>query len=761
MAIWFCSIGAIVIVIWTLSLSTHIGLRLAILTGICRSLWLLPIALALFPRLQEVELPHTLAAETIAVLLDDSDSMRNTGSLPSPLEIAQNSLSQLSSECRTLGCKLDITRLSELSDLTEQGFTPLSLILPDWLQQRADSPRLVLTDGMDIRSSQQWSKSMSNFRPMRSSAPKLVVGFQRPVQGNVWISSFTAPPFSFTGEPIRVDIGVSRTRATLSEELVQVQIISQDQVLSSRNVQFLAGEEDIRASILLHAIPKGKYILKAHILPSPDENVLWDNDRTVAIEVVNNTLGVLHLLGRPSWDGRFMRRYLKSEPKYDLVSFYILRDPWDEQVADERELSLIPFPVGKLFQEELINFRIIVLQNFNLFRFLLPQYQRNLVNFVKNGGGLLFIGGERALLEQDLQGSPLAELIPFELKKSVSKFSRFLRTRDEIDKDGPWFDPKQAFTVHMARPEAHRRSLASVFDSWAQFADIWPLLGDARGLHHTENVTLRREVTPLLTAKTAEGASMPLAVASYPGKGRAIWLFTDQIWKLAVSPKKQLARSLYNDFWDSSLLWLTRNDFRRPLASSDFKLQSLASDHSSWSMFLHGEAVRFLDARQNWQLSICNQNIAMTSVNIESMGRMHARLSGSIALGNAKTIESCPVRVHAAHPAFGSVTEAFVSFIPATMNDQALGFARHKVEDLARFIEADFIGYVSGAQLQNTLTSWLDKANRGDGLLLPRRFRIEKEHYWAFATSWFWLLILFLPLEVVVRRWRKLSPASN
>ncbi len=64
-----------------------------------------------------------------------------------------------------------------------------------------------------------------------------------------------------------------------------------------------------------------------------------------------------------------MRRQLKLEPKYDLVSFYILRDPWDEQLVEERELSLIPFPVDKLFNEELANFKLVIMQNFSMKRF--------------------------------------------------------------------------------------------------------------------------------------------------------------------------------------------------------------------------------------------------------------------------------------------------------------------------------------------------------------------------------------------------------
>src|SRR5690606_10902947 len=121
----------------------------------------------------------------------------------------------------------------------------------------------------------------------------------------------------------------------------------------------------------------GQHLLSLKVLPVASEVSLWDNVAYAQVEVMPNTVGVLHLLGSPSWDGRFLRRYLKSEPKYDLISFFILRDPWDSQQVSERELSLIPFPVERLFKEELPNFRVVAIQNFTLIQFLQAEFQNN------------------------------------------------------------------------------------------------------------------------------------------------------------------------------------------------------------------------------------------------------------------------------------------------------------------------------------------------------------------------------------------------
>ena len=71
---------------------------------------------------------------------------------------------------------------------------------------------------------------------------------------------------------------------------------------------------------------RGSNYIEVHIVPSDFETSLWDNSKFASIEVLADTIGVLHIAGAPSWDVRFMRRGLKSEPKFDVVSFFILRD---------------------------------------------------------------------------------------------------------------------------------------------------------------------------------------------------------------------------------------------------------------------------------------------------------------------------------------------------------------------------------------------------------------------------------------------------
>ena len=39
------------------------------------------------------------------------------------------------------------------------------------------------------------------------------------------------------------------------------------------------------------------------------------------LEIVRDKIRVLHVVGRPSWDERFLRQHLKSDPNVDLIAF--------------------------------------------------------------------------------------------------------------------------------------------------------------------------------------------------------------------------------------------------------------------------------------------------------------------------------------------------------------------------------------------------------------------------------------------------------
>ncbi len=747
---------------WVLSM----GFVRGSLAALCRIGWLLPLFVSFFPETQTEQLPRTLTLKPVHVLLDDSESMKGDDAKESSGSIlaAKEMLKKVEDECVRLGCIPKVTRLSEQDEDVKLGFTPLSNVLDSWVYKVGADPWLLISDGGDYRPTEHWHPSLkgAGLPEAKGKTPRgLIVGFGPKAKDNIWIKDYDVAPFSFEDKPLTLSVTLKRTTARTETERVQVQILTGDTPLATVNGEFKPGDLEAQIGTTIPPLPKGQHLLTIRALPTADETALWDNTVHTQVEVMPNTVGVLHLLGSPSWDGRFLRRYLKSEPKYDLISFFILRDPWDSQQVNERELSLIPFPVERLFREELPNFRVVVIQNFTLFQFLLPEYQNNLVKFVQDGGGLLFIGGPRALTSSDLSSSPLRAILPFEVDGDsaptapggfdMTPFGDDMAQTPQVDDKGPAYDPDTTFKIEMARPEPAKRALANVYEDWEALAD--PLSGwkTAKGLHHMERVKFKADSTTILLNAKVGKRDVPLAVASYPGKGRALWVFSDSLWRLGLTPSDQTSRQVYNQFMRGAMTWLMRQDLRKPLVAKNFTLHGGRKMAATFRATIQGPAARYFQPSPEWKLTVCGNLVAPDKLTVTKHSSDEWEIAGPMPVNLAGGAR-CTLDIEGAHAAFGSVKASITSVFPEVYKDSEIDAAPQKLEELAALTGAT----LAIAKVDEPLDAWIAGATGQDGVSLPNRFKTLRNFFWILDTPWFWLLLILMPMEVVIRRWEQL-----
>jgi hypothetical protein len=144
------------------------------------------------------------------------------------------------------------------------------------------------------------------------------------------------------------------------------------------------------------------------------DTVEQNNSRHLTFVVARDRVRLLHLAGRPTYDVRALRRWLKSDESVDLVAFFILRGDADDPGARESELALIRFPVDELFTQHLPSFDAVILQDIDAIRYKLSQYLLRLSQYVKAGGGLIMVGGPSSFAGGNYAGTPLDEILPVE-----------------------------------------------------------------------------------------------------------------------------------------------------------------------------------------------------------------------------------------------------------------------------------------------------------------------------------------------------------
>ena len=158
----------------------------------------------------------------------------------------------------------------------------------------------------------------------------------------------------------------------------------------------------------------GMNVVQFSVAEADGELTDRNNSAVVQINGVRDRLRVLLVSGEPHPGERTWRNLLKSDSSVDLVHFTILRPPEKQDGVPVSELSLIAFPTRELFIEKIDEFDLIIFDRYRR-RGILPSiYLENVVDYVKNGGAVLFAAGPDFASADSLFRSPLGGIIPAE-----------------------------------------------------------------------------------------------------------------------------------------------------------------------------------------------------------------------------------------------------------------------------------------------------------------------------------------------------------
>ncbi len=273
-------------------------------------------------------------------------------------------------------------------------------------------------------------------------------------------------------------------------------------------------------------------------LRAPGGDEIPDNDaRLLTFSVARERVRLLHVAGRPTYDVRALRRWLKTDDSVDLVAFFILRTEEDDTATDDdSELALIPFPVDELFTQHLPSFDAVVLQDIDAVRYKLSQYLPALARYVSSGGGLILVGGPAAFAGGGYAGSGLDEVLPVHIPTGGASFdvNGFLPTLTDAGRSAP---------VLSALRELAKEGLPVLPGA--------NLLGGPRpgAIVLWEHPRLRAGEQP-----------MPVLALSEAGDGRSIALGVDGTHLLGFSEwAAESGGRAFGALWDGLLGWLMRD----------------------------------------------------------------------------------------------------------------------------------------------------------------------------------------------------------
>jgi uncharacterized membrane protein len=521
------------IVLITLLLAVYLGYQVWYLRGkaatwvalVVTGLRLLVLALVvtfltnptvLVQRLQKIPIP-------LAVMLDSSESMALPASdLAGPTRLQQGKdlllrdnralLESLAGDFDLRLYRFDGQARSiagdELAGLAPDGrITDLLQSLIDVQREYRDTPLagvVVLSDG--IMTANAGGRDVIG--PV--GVPVVPIGLGDPeTYRDIKVTSIEAPSFAFLHGT--VDIEVTVNSWGYKGQVIPLVLKQEGRILSTNNLLLDGDRVSRRVSFTMTPKEVGRYRLSVETPVQVGEMLHTNNQRDFQLQVRRDKIRVLVVSGRPSWNYRFLRRALKSEPSLDLISFIILRTPTDVVNVPDDQLSLIPFPTNRLFTEELGNFDLLIFDNFSYLLYFPMLYLENIRKFVLEGGAFAMFGGDQSFDLGGFANTPIEDILPVALDRGGQGYSQ-KRVKMEITPEGL----QHPITKLAPRAEDTLR--------------IWREMPALRGFNQARRP--KPEAVTLGVAGEEPRNALPLMAAMQYGEGRTLAFLSDQFWRL-------------------------------------------------------------------------------------------------------------------------------------------------------------------------------------------------------------------------------------
>jgi uncharacterized membrane protein len=477
----------------------------------------------------------------VGVLVDDSRSMRIADLSGTTRADAVRHLlgTRDSSLYRALADKFVVRlfrfsgngeRVAQLGDLTYDGVrTQLGPALEAARQELTGVPLsglVLVSDGADNSTGSLTDAVMSLGA---RHVPVFTVGVGRGrFTKDIEVSRVEAPRNVLKGASLVVDVLVAQRGYTGDK----VQMIVEDggRIVSTQSVTLSGDGEAIPVRVRVPTTEAGARVLTFRIPPQPGEMVAQNNTQQAIVNVSDRREKILYIEGEPRSEMRFLRNAVRDDKNLQIVTLQRLAKDQFRRFSVDDSLDLVAgFPKTR---DELFAYKGIILGSIEASYFTGDQL-RMLADFVsERGGGLLALGGRRALGEGGFAGTPVAEVLPVDLGGGPN------------DKSGYFSELKVDVTV-----PGSMHAATQIADAESTSAKRWKTMPAVTSVNRIGRA--RPGATVLLT-KGGERQTV-LAFQRY-GRGKAIAFPVQDSWLWQML--NDVDDVTFESYWRQLLRWL-------------------------------------------------------------------------------------------------------------------------------------------------------------------------------------------------------------
>jgi len=267
----------------------------------------------------------------------------------------------------------------------------------------------------------------------------------------------------------------------------------------------------------------GQFVYAVRVPPDPAENNKSNNEKPMPVFVADPVSRVLYVEARPRWEFKFLSRVLAAYKNVEHTAV-IRTAPGKMSVQGTNPADSAR--IATMTPAELQRLKAIIIGDVP-HTFFTPEQLATIAALVEQGGSVLLLGGKSSFGTEGFAGTPLARVLPVELRRLPSYLER--RFRVELTPEG----------------RAHP-AFQGVQQTWAKAPELISLMSVG-------------EVKPGATVlmKTADGSDLPVVVAHRYGKGKAVVVLTDCTWRWKLGMAEGgVQEDLLTPFWRQLITWL-------------------------------------------------------------------------------------------------------------------------------------------------------------------------------------------------------------
>jgi hypothetical protein len=267
--------------------------------------------------------------------------------------------------------------------------------------------------------------------------------------------------------------------------------------------------------------------LEMSITPLPEEATGANNRLTKNLRILGDKIKVLYVEGKPRWEYRYLRRVLLRDHRLE-VKFLLTEGDRDLAAASDEYLDDFPEAAARAF-----HFDLVILGDVPASYFSPVQLQRLEELVRERGGSCLMLAGRRHA-PGSYAGTPLEALLPVKLRGAAYR---------DVDDE-----------LHPVVTAAGAEHPVTALDASREVSqERWGLVRPLHRLAQLDGPKPAATVLAELSADAGRRDSYPLIAWQRYGSGKALFVGTDQLWRLRFKEgDKYHAR-----FWGQAIQFLT------------------------------------------------------------------------------------------------------------------------------------------------------------------------------------------------------------